>query len=107
MSTVLVRPFGPLQGGATQNIAVTASTQNQVITPNGIGYRSIRIVNVGTQTVFVTFGKDNTVTASLTTSMPVAASSVEVFTLDQDITYIAVIAAATGSTVYYTVGQGI
>lgn len=106
MSTVLVRPFAPAQGASTQNIAVTSSSQSYALSPAGIGYRSIRVVNTGTIPIFIAFGT-STVTASLSTSMPIQPASVELFTLDQDVTHIAVIASGTGPALYTTIGQGI
>lgn len=106
MSMTLIRPFGPLQNNNTVNLAVTASNQTLTITPSGIGYRSIRVVNAGTQTVFLKFGSSASV-ASTTTSLPMLANTVEVFVLDNDTTAIAAIAGSTGSTIYVDVGQGI
>ena len=106
MAMTLIRAFDPLQNGSTQNIVVTGTTQNQVITPNTIGVRSIRFVNSGTQVVFIAFGKDNTVTVTAANGIPILANTTAIFTLDQDISYVAAIAGATGSTLYYTVGQG-
>jgi len=99
----LIRPFGALQNTATLNIAVTASEQKLTLAPAGIGYRSVRLCNLGTQTIFVTF----TGTADITTAMPIPAGAVEILILEPDVKYISVIASATGSTLYATIGQGI
>lgn len=102
MSTIWLRPFDA--NTATQNVAVTASNQSTAITATGQGTRSIRLANVGTQTVFVTI-TDAAATASVSTSIPVVANSVEVFLLRKENAYINVIAASTGSTLYWTVGE--
>lgn len=101
-----IRPFGQMQGQKTVNITVgTASTNVAVPAPN-IGVRSVRIVNAGTNTTFIEFGADNTVVATLASSMPLLANSMEIFLLPNDITYIAAIGGAAGNLVYITVGEG-
>ncbi len=102
-----IRPFGQLQGQNTSNLAVLATTANVAVPVSGIGFRSIRVTNIGSQNIFVNFGNSNAITAVLTTSMPVLANTVEVFLLPPDITFVAAIAAATGSTMYLTVGEGV
>jgi hypothetical protein len=100
MSTQL-RAFKPV--AATQNTAVgaTASTVSLNYTAGTV---SIRLCNIGTQTVFVSF--DGT-TATLTTSVPIPAGQTEVFTLPTGTLSISVIAGATGSILYTTVGEGL
>ena len=102
-----VRPFGQLQGQASVNLTVTGTTANVAVPVSGIGFRSVRIVNSGTQAVSLEFGKSNAVTAVISTSILMLANSAEVFLLPPDITYIAAIAASTGSTLNITVGEGI
>ena len=99
-------PFQPVGGVAnTSTIAVTASNQPLTLSPAvGSDGGSIRIANVGTQTVFLAFG---TGTASVTTSMPIPAGGVEVFSCPGGLSTLSVIAAATGSTLYATPGTGI
>jgi hypothetical protein len=99
-------PFTP--GPAkTVNIDVSSSTQiKQVTTTPAV--RQIRVMNNGTATAWVEFG-DSTVTASLTTSLPVGPGVTEVFTVkkaDGPI-YAAAIAAGSTGKVYFTPGQGI
>lgn len=104
LGMVYVRPFG--QVGNTVNVAVTTAGSDRVaVTRSGIGTQSVRIVNVGAQTIFLNFGKDATVTASATTGMPMLGGTVETFLLPNDITHIAAVAAATGSTMYVTTGE--
>lgn len=99
-------PFQPVPTAAsTTALAVTASNQTLTLSPNGGSMtRSMRIAVIGTQTVFIALG---TVTSSVTTSMPILANSVEVFTLPAGLTTLSVIAADTGSTIYVTVGEGV
>ena len=101
-----MQPFQPAPTAAsTTALAVTAEDQTMTLSPNGgTQTRSLRLANIGTQTVFVALG---TVTSSVTTSMPVLANSVEVFTLPGGITTLSVIAEATGSTLYATIGDGV
>jgi hypothetical protein len=98
-------PFQPAATAAnTSNIVVTGSNQTFTLSPTvGSDGGTVRMTNIGTQTVFVALG---TVTASLTTSMPVLANSIETFSLPGGVNTLSVIAASTGSTLYATVGQG-
>lgn len=97
-----VRPFE--FKGNTVNLAVTGSTQ-QLTFPAGVGTRSIRVVNVGSQTIFINKG-DSTVTASTSTSLPILANTVESFLIHPEDTTLAAIAAGAGSTLYITIGEG-
>jgi len=105
----LIRPFGPTPGSSTANIAVTASNQTISVPISGIGFQSIRAVNLGTRTIFIEFGKDNstTPTAATSTSIPMLPNSAEVFILPPDCSTLAVISDGTGNTLYLTVGQGV
>ena len=101
-----VRPFGQLQGANSATLAVTGTTGRVAVPVSGIGFRSLRIANAGTQTIFVNFGT-STVNAVIANDMPILAGSVEVFLLPPDITHVAAIASTTGSTMYLTVGEGV
>ena len=98
-------PFQPAATAAsTSSIAVTAANQTLTLSPTvGMDGGTMRVTNVGTQTVFMAFG---TVTASVTTSMPLPAGTVEAFSLPGGVNTLSVIAAGTGSTLYVTVGSG-
>ena len=99
---MLLEVFNPT--GTTVNIAVTAASQNLTLpVQNKGGQNNYRLVNAGSQTVFFKKGADG---ASLTTSIPVLAGSVECFEMEPGVTTIAVIAAAVGSTLYVTAGKG-
>lgn len=100
MSTGIMRTFRPL--AATQNTSVTATNQ-QVTLNRTTGTQSIRMCNLGTETVYIEFGGVATASASL----PLPAGQTEVFTVGSDITYYGVIAGTTGSTLYSTVGEGL
>lgn len=104
MSYVYVRAFQPAAGN-TVNIAVGAASSNIQITRPNMGTQTIRFHNSGTATVFVNFGKDNTVTASTTTSIPLLPNSVETFTIMNDSGFVAAIGSATGNTLYITTGD--
>lgn len=102
MPTTL-RPFEVL--AATSNVAVTAASQALALTGSGIGNRTVRLANIGLQTIFFKFGVAAT-TAAAATSTPMLPNSVETFYLRPDITHVAVIAGNTGSTLYATIGEG-
>jgi hypothetical protein len=98
--------FAPNSPNATINVAVTASSQ--ALGPLKVSSTSqVRFVNSGTQTVFidVVSAAASAPTATAATSMPMLPNTVEVFSVPQG-AQIAVIAAATGSTLYATVGDG-
>lgn len=65
----------------------------------------VKVANIGTSAAFIKIG-DSAVAAATTTSMPVLANSVEVFTLNTGDTHVAIIGAA-GSVVYVTMGTGV
>ena len=88
------------------NLAVTASSQVLAVNIVPIGNRTLRIANIGTQTIFIAFGV-STSTATVSTSMPVLPNTVETFFMRNENTHLAVIAGSTGSTIYVTIGEGI
>lgn len=102
MPSTYIRPFDIK--GATVNLAVLTTTANVAVTRPNIGTQSIRLVNVGTNTVFVTIGTSG-VTASLTTSFPLLPNTAETFLLQNGATHVAAIASATGNTLYVTTGE--
>lgn len=104
MSTQM-RAFRPL--GATQNIAVTAVAQTQVFNPVTLGTMAVRFCNVGTQTVFILFGEATQTAATITNAVPILAGQTEILTMSQGTMSFSVIAGATGSTLYSTVGEGL
>lgn len=115
-------PFAP-SGLPTVTLAVTATTGNVALgnraatsqdaspTPDGEGTFpggfSVRVMNGGTKTMFVTFG-GSTVTATVAAGTPMLAGTAEVFTVNPNATYIAAICGGSDSTTLYaTTGQGI
>jgi hypothetical protein len=98
-----IRPFD-LQSDAV-NLAVTGSSQVLAVNSTAIGTRSVRVANIGSQTIFIKFGTANT-TVSATSGTPMIPNSVETFLLRNEVTHIAAIAGSTGSTMYVTVGEG-
>lgn len=94
--------FQPRGGAAsTSNIAVTAAAQSMTIPTIGVEGVTVRLVNAGTQTVFIAFSG----TATVATSMPMLANTIETFTFPQG-AGISVISTTTGSTLYATFGDG-
>lgn len=104
--SVQKRAFRPQGVNNTVNLAVTGTSQTLAIPNTAQGTRALRIVNSGTQTVFLDF-VTTTGTAVATTSMPMLANTIEIFTFGNDITHVSAIAATTGSTIYITPGEGL
>lgn len=106
-----VRPFDLITNaqnsgaGATVNLAVLTTSATVAVSPPGIGNRTVRLMNSGTNPVFVNFGPAGTV-ATVANSMPLLPNSVEVFYFHNDWTIVAAISGATGNTLYVTMGEG-
>lgn len=113
------QPYMPQGNTVAITVGATSSTPIQV--PNaqgtsGLGPSQYRVTNVGTQTVFFTFGTvqqgaAGTAACVIPTAgvpangMPVLSNSSEVVTLSPGC-WVATIAAATGSVLYLTPGDG-
>lgn len=96
-----IRAFRPL--APTQNLAV--GTAPQTITLNfQLGTPQVRLCNIGTQTVFINV---DGAAADVTTGVPLPAGQTEIFRLATNTASISAIAAAIGSTLYTTVGEGL
>lgn len=105
--TAQLRAFRPLGNNRTVSIAVTNASQSLTIPDTPYGTRAVRIVNLGTDTIFIEF-QETATAAAVATSMPMIANTVEVFTLPNDKLTIKVIGAAGGlSTMYVTYGEGL
>lgn len=102
MSQLYIRPF--MQKGNTVNISVGTSSSNVAATRSGMGTQSIRVVNAGSNIVFINIGV-STVTTATTTGMPILPYSAETFMLGKDDTHIAAISTATGNVLYITTGE--
>lgn len=97
------RPFEPIGGAATtQNVAVTTASQSITINAAAARDGTVRLANIGSQTVFVSFGA----AAVVATSTPLLLNSAEAFSVPLGVTAVHVIASATGSTLYVTEGTG-
>lgn len=96
-------PFQP-RGGANSTASLAVGTTAApvvfagVIPAEGV---TVRLVNGGSQVVFLSFSG----TATLLAGMPMIPNSVETFSLPPG-SVISAIAAATGSTLYATLGDG-
>lgn len=89
--------------GLTVNLAVTGSAQTLAVAPGGVAAHTVRLANIGSQTVFILF--DNATTVTVSNGAAVLANSVETFSVGVA-TSIQAIAAAVGSTIYATAGFG-
>ena len=97
--------FKPIAGNVTVNLAVTASSQTLICSTDNSSTQ-FRVVNIGTQTVFLAYGTAGTTpVATVSTCIAMVAGSVEVFTFPQNVV-LAAIAGNTGSTIYVTPGIG-
>lgn len=104
MAQTNLGPFQPRGGlNSTTALAVTGSNQTFSLPAVGPDGASLLISNSGTQVVFIAYGS---VTSSITTSMPVINNSAILIQLPPGVTQISCIAAAVGSTIYATVGDG-
>lgn len=95
----MIRPFSAI--GPTVNVAVTASAQTLTFSTSQSPPTTLRLCNIGTQTVFV----NAQATATTSNGIPILAGTVELFDWPSSGS-ISVIAAATGSTLYATSGVG-
>ena len=92
-----------------------AGTKNAVFNNTGTiratitGGNLVRVVNVGTTTAFVTFENSGTVTASVTTSMPIVnGAEPQYVSIPAPGTTVATgITSAGTTTVYFTPGNGV
>lgn len=101
----MATPFQP-QPAKTVNIDVSGTTQRVAIAG---APGSVRVMNNGTATVWITHG-DVTVEAALATGMPVGPGVTEVLSfpnLTATTFYIAAIAAGATGKIYFTPGSGI
>lgn len=94
-------------GAQTVNIDVSSSSQAVKLWDDGSASKSVRIMNNGTATAWIAFGP-STVTASVSTGMPVGPGVTEVQTVSSTsgIRYAAAIAAGSTGKIYFTPGMG-
>lgn len=101
----MTRAFQPFAGpNATQNLAVTGTSQTMTFSTGFTDVDTVRIVVDGAEDVFIEFYDS---AASTTTSMMMLANTAEVFSVRKGTLSIKFIAATTGSTVRVTVGTGV
>lgn len=93
--------FSPITG-STVSLAVTSVTGNVNIPTQN--FRHIRVWNSGTAAAFIELGGVS-VTASVTTSMPIPGGNTEVFAVSGQ--YLAGITSTGTCTLYITPGEGI
>ncbi len=106
MAGPVVQPFRAI-GDTVSNAFSTGNEVLALTVPaNTVHGYSVRVYNSGTDTLFINFGTSSAVVAALATSMPIPGSTVETFTLDNNITHVAGISAAGTPTVYFTSGGG-
>ena len=97
--------FQPAAGANTTVIPVAATSTSTGLTAMvGSDGGTVRIVNSGTQTVFIVFGTG--AVPATTSSMPLLGNTVETFSITSATTSITTLAATTGSILYLTVGIG-
>lgn len=99
----------PLSPGATVSISVTsaasaATALGLTFTPASNSGAQVMVTNTGSNTAFITFG--GSTVAATTSGIPIPAGVVEVFTVNQYMTYVSAITASSTTTVYFTVGIG-
>lgn len=96
--------------GASVNLAATQATGNVALTSPGdfTARYQVRVVNAGSNEVFIRFGDDNTITATLAAGIYIPPSPwAEVFTVPGSTTYAAAICnSGETTTVYFTSGFG-
>lgn len=90
------------QVGATVNVAVTGTAQTLTFTAYDTAETTVRLCNIGTQTVFINFQA----TATSSNGIPLLANSSEVFSKGSALS-VSAIAATIGSTLYATTGLGV
>lgn len=91
--------------GATVNLAATSSTGNVALTGVGNG-GTVRVLNNGSEAVFINFGTSSAVTATLAAGIPIPPGIPEAFCVPAGITHVAGITASGAATIYFTTGQG-
>lgn len=96
-------PFA-ISNTSTVSISATTSSAN-VALPSGVPARQLRIFNNAGAVAFVAFGGSG-ITASTSTSVPIAVGAVEVLSIPSEANYVAAILASGTGSIYFTVGFG-
>lgn len=95
-----LKTFFP-KGDATVSIAATTATASATL---DVYSNAVRVVNAGTGTAFLRFGKG--ATTATVTDMPILSGATETFTKG-DSTTVAAITATGTATLYFTNGEGL
>lgn len=96
-------PFTPQPGG---NVTVSATTTSSASAIGaGSGLSQVAIKNAGSNTAFIKFGTDNTVTAT-SADFPILPGEANLLTKSEAHTYIAAITGSSTTTLYVTPGAG-
>lgn len=100
-------PFSARSGG-TVNIEVAGTSANVLLERNP-GVRQVRVMNDGTATVWIDFGKASTLAVTTATGVPIGAGVTEVYTtkIADGPLYVAAIAAGASGKIYFTPGSGV
>jgi hypothetical protein len=103
----MMPPFSA-QPAATVNIDVSGTAQSVQITKNP-GIRQIRVMNNGTATVWIKFGKATGDAATVAADVPVGPGVTEVLTakIDGGPVWVSAIAAGATGKIYFTPGVGL
>lgn len=96
--------FTPSTAG-TKTVSATSSNSSTALNSADAGCQALRIVNKGPNTIFVIMGV-GAQTASVTTSMPMLAGTVEVFTKGLADTIGLICNSTETATVYLSPGEG-
>ena len=92
---------------ATVNISAGSTTANVALGNSAGDAVDVRVCNHCTVAIFINFGASS-VTASASTSMPIAAGGVEILSFGPSVTHMAAItASASNQAIYATAGQGV
>lgn len=108
-----VNPFTPV--GATVTVSATTSSSDEALPATAVGSSTtnagtiggadvLRFYNAGTAIAFVRWGVG--AQTAVTTDMPVAPGTIEVFSKAYEADTVAAITAAGTATVYVTAGRG-
>lgn len=97
-----------IQSFTLNGATVTLSATTGAPTPTAISPRegSIRVYNAGAVTAFLRSGIGTADATATTSHTPIAAGTVEAFSIPTNHTHISAITASSTATVYVTVGNG-
>ncbi len=95
--------LSPITPSGTVSRTVTAASANVALAKSGLS--QLMVTSAATNAIaFINVGTSNAVTAAVTDT-PILPGTVQVFTIPFDATHVAAI-GTTGTTLYFTVGEG-